>query len=175
MSADKLIELIRNNPYYRFLGIQVRRYGRGEAKLRMESKGIINPDGVFDEGRLITLGSVASQLAAVTLVGPGRTIIPLEPRISMLVPSNSTRVTARAKIDHLRARLVQARFHIYDSARERIATGGLLAYILPPEQLQYWKTQPISDGGESDFDAITIVDSAPPVTIQMSGNKDEIE
>ncbi len=165
---DAFIQQIEEVPYYRYLGIRIRHYGRGEATARMENNRINGPFGVIDEGPLLTLGSLTTQIATLTLVGQGRSVIPLEQRLSMLRPTKSTKFLARAKIDHLRARIAQGRFRIFDEEGEMIGSGGLIAYVLPRTQVGQWKLQPFPPP-DTDFDASsTDLDSEIPITFQYT-------
>lgn len=168
---DAFIELIDEVPYYKYLGIRIRHYGRGEATARMENDVINGPFGVIDEGPLLTLGSLSTQVAALTLIGQGRSVIPLEQRLSMLRPTKSTKFLARAKIDHLRARIAQGRFRLYDDEGEMIGSGGLIAYVLPRTKVGQWQLQPFPAPSEHfDFES-TDIDSDLPITFQNYSNK----
>lgn len=104
----------------------------------MQSSNLYGPLGVVDEGPLLTLGSLTTQVAIMTLLGAGRSVVSLEQRISLLRPTRGASFVAKAKVDHLRVRMAQGQFRIFDEEREEIASGSMIAYVLPREQISEW-------------------------------------
>ena len=127
---------IHQRPLCQFLQIQMRHYKQGAASARMRSSPqSLETDGLVSEGALTTLGSWTAQLAILTLVGQGRSIVPLEHRISLLHTARTGDLIAKARVEHLRARLAHCSYRIVDQDGEVVAVGGFLADVLPREPM----------------------------------------
>ncbi len=172
---DHYLQTLHRVPYYQYLGIEIRRYKRGEASARMRSNNLTGPLGVVDEGPLLTLGSLTTQVAIMTLLGAGRSVVSLEQRISLLRPTRANSLIAKAKVDHLRVRMAQGHFRIYDEEREVIASGSLIAHVLPREQVSEWHKSG-TDWAVPSFPKIPEEDTDPKVvTLPFTSHFDDLE
>lgn len=133
---ESWIAEVHERPLCRYLQIQLRHHKQGAASARMRlGPHVAEDDGVVSEGALTTLGGWTAQLAILSLVGQGRAIVPLEHRISLLQPARSGEVIAKARVEHMRARLAHCSYRIVDQDGELVAVGGFLADVLPREQV----------------------------------------
>ncbi|MCK6511471.1 hotdog fold thioesterase [Myxococcota bacterium] len=164
---------IHQRPLCQFLQIQMRHYKQGAASARMRlSPQSLEPDGLVSEGALATLGSWTAQLAIFTLVGQGRSIVPLEHRISLLHTARAGDLIAKARVEHLRARLAHCSYRIVDQDGEVVAVGGFLADVLPREPMlrttdrSLPETSPPSDdprwAEEGDASSLDVASPPPP-------------
>jgi acyl-CoA thioesterase len=130
MTFEKLKEFLQEIPFNAHVGLRLVRLNKDgvtiECRLRPE---LMNGSGVLHGGVTATLADVAVGMALARHMGRPRAATTVEMKINYLRPVAQGKVTARAHLVKVGARLCCGRVDIFDGGR-RPAAVALVTYMI---------------------------------------------
>jgi len=118
--VTELRELLRDNAFYRWAGIEIVDARPGESEVAFEAgPEHVNLQGLVHGGVLATLADTAMGLAVRTVLEPGRRHVTVQLGVEFLAPGRPGRILARGRSVKIGRRLGFAEADVVD-ARGRV-------------------------------------------------------
>jgi 1,4-dihydroxy-2-naphthoyl-CoA hydrolase len=130
---DIIDDRVRNAPFYRLLGMEVRGLAPGEARMGMKAgPRIYNTSGIVHGGAIAALADAASGVAIATLVPKGsRRIITVEQKVNFMAPVRETDLTGVGKVVHHDGELAVSTAEIFDGEGNLAAKSIATHMVIP--------------------------------------------
>ena len=130
MTFDKLKQFLEEIPFNALLGLRLVRLNKDgvtiECRLRPK---LMNGSGVLHGGVTATLADVAAGMALARHLGRPRAATTVELKVNYLRPVVQGKITARAHLLKVGARLCCGRVDLFDGERRPVA-AALVTYMI---------------------------------------------
>jgi acyl-CoA thioesterase len=128
---EKIKELVKSTPYYKFLGIKVIELNKGFSHLQLDFRDeLTNIRGVVHGGAIASLADSAGALASVLLLGEGEFITTVELKINYLIPFKKEKIDAFGKLIYKGSRIAVSEVDLKDKEKNLIAKAIVTLSII---------------------------------------------
>jgi len=129
---QRIVEIYMADEFFRFLGFEVKSCTSGHCCLSLSvHKSVLNPAGTVHGGVLNALCSVASSLAALSVVDECQFTVANDFNSSVMRGVSSGTLTIEGKVLKAGKRLVFVETIVKDESGNYVATGRVTKSILP--------------------------------------------
>jgi len=129
------VEVTKDIPLHRFLGVELSGYGNGQGEVRIPvNENIVNSSGAVHGGIYYVLCDIACTLAFSTALDDKSFYVTHDINVSVLQAAFAGELIARAKCIKVGKRLGFVECRIWSSNDELLAVGRVTKTILPKPQ-----------------------------------------
>jgi len=119
---EQIMNIANQSPYYRHLGMEVKKIKKGESTIRMAFKEeLARYDGIVHGGAIASLADAAAGVAIASLITPKETVVAIEFKINFFAPVRMGELIARAKVIHKGSRTAVADVEVANEDAKMVA------------------------------------------------------